>query len=242
MRSKAYVVLAVLVVLASGAWAQDCQKDAVSVSGMGKVTVKPDVAYVALRVKGDGILMIDAAQKVQEKVAEIEKAIKAKGSAVKEIKVTDISVGQKDGSWSPDEADQARPEIVKQMTVTIPPDPKVAFDIVDAAIRAGASLDTSDSYSYGETPNSVIVYGLVKSEEAEAQAQAKALEDARSKASRLAALTGKTIGDVTSIGCEDESWSFDRDSDRFPITNLGVNPEGIDVTYSVSVSFALVKK
>jgi len=233
--------------LVSAAWAQDCSKDTITVIGIGKVTAKPDVAYVTLSVKADGILMADTAQKVKQKLDEIEKAIKAKKDGIKEIVTSDVAIGQKDSAWSSDEKDVARPQIVKQMRVTIAPDPQIAHDIVDAAIRAGASMDVSDSYSYSRYLDNVIVYGLIKSEEAEAQAQAKALEDARAKAAKLAALAGKTLGGVTSIGCDSSSsWSYQlsnmmRGGMEFPTTNLGLDPSKIDITHTMSVSFELLK-
>ncbi len=246
MRSKAFVVLAAIAVLASGAWAQDCAKDTITVMGIGKVTAKPDVAYVTLLVKGDGVLMADAAQSVQKKIDDVEKAIKAKQPGTKDIVVTDVQVGQKGSPYSSDEA--PRPEIVKQMRITIAPDPKAALDIIDAAIRAGASMETNDPYSYRGLSGSLVVYGLLKPEEAVAQARAKALEDAKSTADKTAAVVAKSVGEVTCIGSEGNAmWQFSFQSvlqnvSDYPARYVGADPSGIQVVDMTSFTFQLVKK
>ncbi len=239
MKYKSIMVLAAMALLAQGICSADCGKNTVTVSGMGKVTVKPDVAYVTLYIKADGLLLADAVQKSKQKTDEIKKAITAKYSGAKEFVV-------KDSSWGSDSDKLPQPQIMKRMRITLPPNPIVVYDVIDAAIRAGAAMSNPSSHSFGE-PDGVAVYGLLKSDEAEAQARTKALEDARGKAETLAALASKSLGEISSVCVNDSDFTSPYETimekgEAYPTKNLGIDPTEINIVSRIEFVFDLVKK
>jgi uncharacterized protein len=227
--------------------AQDA-RNAVTVNGTGKVEAKADVAYVTLSVQGDGVLMTDAVEKARQNADQVVKAINEKHQGIKAISVEDFRVGQKDEDYySPDRKETPRPEIMKRIRITLPPEPKLASDVIDTALRAGATMSMPSSFSYPDDVSGVLVYGLLAASDYEAQARQLAINDAKSKAEKLAALVGKTLGDVTSIQCAGSgSWaeamcSNNRGAD-FPAKYVGLQPDKVEVSANLSVSYELVKK
>ncbi len=246
MKYKSIMVLAAMALLVQGICSADGGKSTVTVSGMGKVAAKPDVAYVTLYVKADGLLMADVAQKIQQKTDDIKKAITAKQSGVKEIIVKDVSVANKDLRWAPTLVGYApQPEMVKQIRITLLPNPQIVYDVIDAAIQAGAFMNDNSVHFTGDS-YSCVVYGLIKSDEAEAQARSKALEDARGKAETLAALADKRLGEITSIEFSDNSFNKQYEiamqKASYPTRNLGVDPTEINIVSEIEFVIDLVKK
>ena len=230
-------------------WASGEIKNAVTVTGTAKVEGKPDVAYLTLYVKGDGILMVDAIKKAKQKVDNIEKAMEEKHKEIKGIDVMDIKVGEKrKGYWGSEQKDEApRPEVVKRMRITIPPDARLAYELIDTAIRAGAIMQIPSSMQYSGEIKSIVVYGLLDASELEDQARKKALENAKDNAKKIAALVGKKIGEVVSVGCSGSySWPnqiyiMGRESD-FPVKHVGIDPDKIEISRSMTITYELLKE
>lgn len=221
----------------------------VTVTGKAVLKHKPDVAYVTLYIKADGILMTDAAKKADQKVEEVKKAIQEKFKDIQSFEVSDVVVGEAQREyWGPDrKEDVPRPEIARRLRIATAPNPTQVYELIDTAIRAGALMQIPSSVRYSDDMRSVVVYGLVKSPELESQTREAAMADAKQRAQKLAALAGKKIGDVVNIGC---SGSYPegfpirvmgREAD-FPTEHLATNPNEITISHTISVTFELKKE
>ena len=240
------MVLAIGALLSQGV--MGAEENKISVSGSAKIERKPDVAYITLYIKGDGILMVDAVSKAKEKTEAIQKAIRENHKGIKDIEIIDIEIGEKGSRyWSSEKKDEPpRPQVVKRMRITISPDPALAQQIIDTAIRKDAIMKIPSSSHYSGEIHSVVIYGLLDASAAEDEAKKKALEDARNKAQKMAALIGKKTGDIVSIGCGSSAffprhiYISGRQAD-FPTKNIGINSNKIDISYSLKITFELVK-
>lgn len=247
MRKVSMVLCGVLLFSFSGmvSAAQQFEKNTITVTGKARVNRKPDICYITLYVKGDGILLVDAVKKADRIVAEIEKAIKEKHKEAKKIEVTEFGLGEKQRRyWSSEQKDEPpRPEAIKRIRIEIPPTPSVAHEVVDTAIRSGAIMKTPSDVHYPGRIESVVVYGLLNASALEDEARKKATEDAMKKAKGTAALVQKKIGKVVSIGCSG-SWPqrvfYSPERQDFPIKHIGIDPEKIVVSHSITITFELL--
>jgi len=232
--------------LAHAAWADDCHK--ISVTGSAAKQLKPDVAYITLYVNGEGVLMSDAAKKSDENVEAVLKAVREGRTNIIDVIVTTIDVGEKSArNWSSDQQGAPpRPQVSKQVRIVIPPEPPLAYAIIDAAIRTGAVL-TRDSIRYSSEVRGTVVYGVRDGEKIEEELKKDALEDARKQAEKTAQLAGKGVGPLCSVGCQStSSWPssviFDRETANYPTKYLSIDPQQIEIKTSLSVTFELQDK
>jgi uncharacterized protein YggE len=225
------------------------EKNTITVSGTAKVEAKADIAYITLYIRADGILMVDAVKNAKQKVEQIQKALKEKHKEIKGIEVVDIEIGEKSKEyWSSEQKEEPpRPEVVKRMRITIAPDPALAYQVIDTAIRAGAIMQIPSSVHYSDEIRSVVMYGLLDASKREDEVRKKALEDAEKNAKETATLVGKKIGDVVSVGCSESGfWPqslriMGREAE-FPVKHLGLDPEKIEISHSLKVTYELLKK
>jgi len=250
MRTKAILTgMALAISVQMTVWASGEIKNVITVTGTAKVESKPDVAYLTLYVKGNGILMVDAVKKAKQKVDAIKKAIEEKHKGIKGLDVIDISIGEKRREyWNPDQKDEApRPEVVKRMRITISPDTRLAYELIDTAIRAGAIMQIPSSVQYPGEIKSLVVYGLLNASKLEDLARKKALEKAEDRAKKTAALVGKKIGGVVSVGCRGSSfWNnqiyiMGREAD-FPVKHVGIDPNKIEISQNMTITYELLKE
>ena len=174
--------------------------------------------------------------------------MKEKHKDIKDILVQNIALGEKNREmWSPDQKEETpRPEVVKQIRITIPANIDLAAEIIDTAMRAGAFLQRPSSVHYSDEINSVVVFGLIDESSAINEAKKKAVDDAKDKAKQTAALLGKIVGDVVSIGCGGNS-SFgsiriNGHETDFPGEYVSVNPNKISVSQCIPITFELKSK
>ena len=248
MRGIGMMLCAVLaMLLASIAGASEAREDTITATGKASVEQKPDVCYVTLYAKGDGILMVDAVKEANRKVAEIEKTVKEKHKKVRAIDVTEVGLGEKQRRyWSSDQKDEPpRPEAIKRIRITISPVPSLAHEIVDTAIRSGAIMKIPSDTHYPGRIDSVVVYGLLNASQLENEVRTKATKNAKKNAEKTAALVDKKVGKVVSIGCG-SSWPQRMvvypERHDFPTAHVGTNPEKIEVSHSITITFELLDK
>jgi uncharacterized protein YggE len=137
----------------------------------------------------------------------------------------------------------ARPEMTKRIRITIPPDRDLALSIIDAAIREGAVLKSPSTVRFGGEVDTAIVFGLTESDSIADEVRKKAFDDAKVKAEKLSALTGRKLGRISSVGCdggdvEHQIYTFGRKED-YPTKYISGDPSHVEVTASISVSFEL---
>lgn len=220
----------------------------ITVTGKAQESVPPDIAYVTLYAQADGILMVDAVRKAERLVDDITAAIRTQTDTVRDITVVDVALGVKSQRfWVSDEKETPpRPQIARRIRVSCNPSPAGIHEVIDQAIRAGALMEIPSATSYPDDIRSVAIYALEHSGEVVDRVTRSAMDNARVEAQRLASLAGKNAGDVVRIDCSASA----RFPFRFPIRimgssadlpteHVGLNPEGITISHTVSVTFEL---
>lgn len=219
----------------------------VNATGDIVLTRKPDVAYISLYVRADGVLLEDAMREALAKVAQVHHALSGTfGEEIRDIQVRDLHLG--DGKLAlgmiREKSAPPRPEVVKGVLVVIPPKPELAIKIVDSACRMGC-LMTNPGGTPMQGHSNVILYGLADPDAAEEEATALAIADAKGKASRIARSLQKKIGEIRHVGviAFHSPEEFTR-RNRTPLlsrgTYLSVMPEQVEIPGKVSVGFQLI--
>lgn len=236
------LALAVGLSLASVAVAGDCT---VCVTGKAERKEKPDVAYVTLYVRADGILMVDAVKKADQKIEELRKAIEEASSEIQTVEVFDVNLGSPRQQWNMDGKDEPpRPQIVRSLRITMAPNPTQIYEVIDKAIRAGALLDNpASNVTYSNEVRGVVVYGLRKYTQAEAEVRKAAMANAREMAETFATLAGRKVGKVKQIGTEFGTTTFvgwgQGEAREYPTPYVGLNSSEITLPCALSVGFQL---
>lgn len=214
-----------------------------AVTWKATLTKTPDVCYVLLYVKGDGVLMVDAAKALHDRVEAVSAAVRAKVPNIKDIQVTLHQAGEKETRWSSDQGDKPPvPQVVAKLIVTLSPNEALAYDVLDAAMRAGAVLDVPSSSRYSGEVKSAIVYGLADQQSVEDELRKAAFDGAKMEAHKVAAVAGKALGSVASVTCyapggSQTQYCFDWRTGIYPTRYVGTDPRTLDVTYTLTVSF-----
>lgn len=244
MRTKLLFTVVPALLLATQAFGLcESAPNTICVTGTGKVTAKPDVAYVTVYAKGVAESVPESAQKADQTAIAVEKAIKEKHREVKSISLTDVDVSQVD-YWGPEQKQEQRVQVSKQIRVTLPPDASNAYKVIETAVHAGAVAQVQNMSMHFGDYNGVIVYGLIDGSAAEAQSMKQALADAKAKADKFAEMVGKKVGNISHIGESDTScgpdFSYGR-SENYPTKHLSSTPDKIEVTSTVHISYEFLK-
>lgn len=193
------------------------ERSKVTVNGQGQIKVKPDIARASVGVEVFAPTVAEASKMANARMAEIAAALAKVGIADKDIRTINYSV-------SLDRPNQPPPPPVplpvespapapKKGTKLPPPSPAPSAapppmyrlnNMLEITIhdvgRVGPVLDAA----LGAGANHVwgVNFEVDKTEVYEAQALAKAVENARTQAEALAKLSGATLGEVISIMSE----------------------------------------
>jgi uncharacterized protein YggE len=160
-------------------------KRTITVTGVGRVTVVPDVADVRLGVSATRPTVAEARQAAAEVAARILEAVTAAGVARPDVRTATLQV-QPEYEYT-DRAPKLRGQNVShQYVITVR-----ALDTIGRVI--------DDGLAAGATTLDGVVFRTADPAEAEAAARAAAVRDARSKAEALAAEAGIRVGDVVSM-------------------------------------------
>ena len=158
----------------------------ITVPGIGRVLVEPDVASIRLGVN----VMAETAGAARETAARTMTAVLAavleQGVARRDVRTALVSL-----SPVTDYSSESGPritgyQVLNTMSVTLR-DLGLAGALIDSALGAGAS--TLDS----------LEFLLDDPEQPQQRARAAAIDDARTRAATIAAAAGVTLGDVTSV-------------------------------------------
>ena len=240
------VVSMLVIVLCYGAIAAFAGDDVAKVSASGKAekSVKADTAWIIIYLSADGILMTDAEKAYQEKFAKLESVLKEKFKDIQSIEQKTIAIGQKRSNYVPDQ-NKPQPEIRKQIIVVLPPDTKLASDIIDTAIRNGAMLTADNQSYYSGQLNSVVIYGLKESTEAEKEVQKLAFADFKKNAETIAALIAYShLGNVSTISVSGTTTGGQQIyipgmNMPLPFKYYALEPDKIKVSAAVSGTFEI---
>lgn len=209
----------------------DLNEPAISVSGEGKVFVKPDLGKISVGVTSEQATVIAAQKQATESANKIFEALKASGVEEKDIKTTNYSISP---MYDYNEGRQRlRGYQVSQNFEVKIRDLAGAGKIIAAASGAGANQVSRLSFTT-EDPERV-----------QAEARAKAIENARQKAEELAGRLGVRLGKITSFYESGpvtpfyERAAFGKGGDGVtpptPVTPVGENEVVVNVTIGYQI-------
>ena len=166
-----------------------------SVVGHGKVTAVPDVADINIGVVSQGPTAKDALQSNSEAMAGLQKVLKERGIAAKDVETTQIQVSPVYSHPDPrrpvQNAEEFVPKVVgyrvtNSVEVTVRDVHKLG-EMLDAVVGAGANQVTGISFR------------VEKCEQLLDQARKLAMADAKRKAELLAGEAGVVLGPARQI-------------------------------------------
>jgi uncharacterized protein YggE len=168
--------------------AASATRSGITVSGVGKVTVRSDQAEVRLGVQAQASSAAAAQSQASAVMARLIAALKRLGVADKDLATEWLSL-QPQYAYQPDASGPARISgyVANQTLVVTVRDLARAGAIIDAGVGAGADSIGGISFS------------LADPEAASGQARTAAMADARTRAQTLASAAGVSLGPVTSI-------------------------------------------
>jgi uncharacterized protein len=174
------------------AQATEPSKRTINVTGTGKVTLTPDIAYVSIGVHTEGK---DAAQAVATNTSQAQKvvdALKAFKIDPKDIQTTNFSIypqQQYDNEGKP----QGITYVVDNTVYVTLRDINQLGELLDAVVKAGSNSINS------------IQFDVADREAALSEARKLAVENGQKQAKELAAAAGVTLGQVLSINSSSPS-------------------------------------
>ena len=207
----------------------------ITVTGTGKVTVKPDVADVSLGVTTQAATAKAARDEAANKMNAIIAALKNLGVADQDIQTSYISINPV-YDYNSSSQQITGYQVTNQVQVHLTDITKVA-DVIDDSVAAGATNVNGVSFDLADKTT------------AENQARAAAVNDAKSHADALAAAAGVTITGVQSISETTVSypWPIYGAADASgkgiapgaPSVPTPVQPGTTDITMTVTVSYLI---
>ena len=165
------------------------QQEGIWVSGVGEVTVTPDLATLRLGIEAQESSVAEAQTKASEAMAKVMTALSGNQVAEEDIQTQYFSIRQRT-RWD----DETETEVVIGYQVTnkviakIRDIGKVGI-IIDAVAEAGGDLTRIDNLSFSVDDPSAYYE----------EARVKAIADAETRAEHLAKLAGVTLGKPTYI-------------------------------------------
>ncbi len=206
MRTKTTIALAATLLLSLATtqiFAQcggpDPKRNIVSAAGRASELVKADTAYIILFVRGGGVLLTDARKQLDEKTQVVVNAVNEnRKGKIKEIQSDLVKIGDVPRNFGPVGDNKECVEMYKRLVVETASDAALANEILDAASRAGAAMSIRYGYDSGVAGN--VVFALKNSDKVEEALLKAAYKNAVSDAEKTAALAGRKIGQVVSVG------------------------------------------
>jgi uncharacterized protein YggE len=210
------------------------QNNGIWVTGIGKVTVTPDVAVVSLGVQAQASTVADAQQQATKSMADVMTALKANSVADKDIATTYYSITPV-YSYNPDTGKQTLEGYSISNTATV----KIrnvgnAGMVIDAVAAAGGDYTRINS----------VTLTVDKPEQYNNQARELAMNDAANRAKQLAQLSGVKLGKATyineSLNTSSQTIYYDAGAKATPsVTPTPISPGETEVTLTVQVVYSI---
>ena len=205
----------------------------ITVVGTGKVTGKPDIAHVTVGIETQAPSLQKAVDDNKAKMTGLLDTLQKLGLADKDIRTSNYSVYTERVNPSAPGAevnsDQMLYHVTNQVDVTVR-DVNQIGDVLDKAVAAGANNIYGVSFSVDDTAK------------LEADARAKAVDDAKSRAASLAQLNGVQLGDVLTVSEVIGSPAIPMD---FSAKGMGgggstpVQPGELEMSVSLQITYAV---
>ncbi len=167
----------------------------IQVSGVGKISVKPDKADLVLSIEVQAKTAESARQQAATATDALLKAVKASGIEVKDIQTRSVSLYP---NYSPDGGNKiVSYQLTNQVAVVIRDINKVS-DIIDSAVKAGGNLVRVQGVGFAVDDPDFAMVG----------AREKAYANAKAKAEQYAKLAGLSLGSPLHISESTNSLSM----------------------------------
>ncbi len=205
---------------------------AISVSGSGQVSLKPDIAYIYMGVSTENESAADAVAKNNADTQRLIDALKAAGVAENDLRTSNFSIWQNTPYGMDGMPGKPVYRVDNTVYVTVRDLAKLG-DLLDAAVRAGANNINS------------IQFDVADKAQALTDARKAAVEAARKQAAELAEAAGVKLGDIQGIQYYDnapvmyaEAKGLGGGADA-AAPAVPINPGQMQITATVTVNFEI---
>ena len=205
-----------------------------TVSGVGKVSLKPDIAYISVGVHTEKPGAAEAVAENNTKTQQLIDALKATGVDANDIQTQNFSIWQ-NTQYGPDGKPTGTNYAVDNTVYLTVRKLAQLGDLLDAAVKAGANNVNS------------IQFDVADKTKAMSDARAEAVKTANTQAAELATAAGVKLGNIQSIQYSDAS-----PSPVFQGKGMGggggaptadvavpINPGQMDITVTVTIGYAI---
>ena len=205
--------------------------NAISVNGMGEVYVKPELANISIGVESRAKTAGEASDQNKRDMNQVMSSLKAMGIKDEDIQTTDYSI-YPDYRYTENEGEKMVGYIVRNMVQVKVKDIDKIGDILDAVTGAGANQIHGIRFTV-EDPNKY-----------KDEARKLAVEEAKSKAQKLANCAGVKLGDVLSI--REEWYGLEEDymyRGEYAAEGMGGTPISagqLAITVNIQVQYEIV--
>ena len=200
----------------------------ITVSGTGKVTLTPDIAYISIGVNTQSPSAKDAVSQNTTQAQAVIAVIKAAGIAEKDIQTTDFSIYPQQ-QYDNNGVMTGIVYVVNNPVYVTVRDLNGLGDLLDASVRAGANSINS------------ITFDVADKTAALTQARAAAVADALKQATELTTAAGVSLGEVQTISYYDSTPSpvmyVARDS--MAASSVPVQAGSMQITTTVTIVYEI---
>ena len=210
------------------------QNNGIWVTGVGKVTVTPDLAIVSLGVQAQASTVAAAQQQAAKSMSDVMAALKANSVADKDIATQYYNITPV-YSYDRDTGKQVLEGYSVSNTVT------VKIRTVD---NAGIVIDAVAAAGGDNTRINSVTLTVDQPEQYNTQARQAAMNDAASRAKQLAQLSGVKLGKATyineSLNSSSQTIYFDSGIKAAPsVPTTLISPGETEVTLTVQVVYSI---
>jgi uncharacterized protein len=164
----------------------------ITVTGTGKVTLTPDIAYISIGVHTQNASAKDAVAENNTQAQAVMAAIKKLGIADKDIQTTNFSIYPQQQYDNNGKLTGVLYMVDNTVYVTVRDLTKLG-DLLDASVASGANNVSSISFDVADKTDAL------------SQARKAAVAEAAKQAGELTAATGVKLGDVQTISYSDST-------------------------------------
>jgi len=201
----------------------------ITVSGTGKVTLTPDIAYINIGVHSQDASATVAAADNNNSTKAVIDVIKAAGVADKDIQTTNFSIYPQQLYDNNGKITGIIYMVDNTVSITVRDLTKLG-DLLDASVRAGANNISSISFDVADKT------------EALSQARQAAVENARKQADELTTASGVSLGDIQTISYNDNSAPVTIEYARADMASAGsvpVQSGSMQITTTVTIVYEI---
>ncbi len=205
-----------------------------SVSGMGTVTLTPDIAYINIGVHTELATASDAVQSNNANTQQVVDALKNAGIDAKDIRTMNFSI-YPNQQYDPQTNQKLATTYVVDNTVYVTVRKLADLgDVLDAAVKSGANNVNSIQFDVADKSPAI------------KQARDKAVNDAKMQAQDLATSAGVTLGNLQTINFNDnvpsplmESFGKGGGGPVAADVAVPINPGTMTLTVNVSMTYEI---